>query len=472
MTLRSGQRRSFLMAALGLAAGGCASGSRHGAGAQISDHAGISDLVQHAILRQQRAYSAVVAIADRSGRRFLRAAAAGRSRPDSDTIFEIASLTKVFTALLLAEAATRGRVRLDDPLQAYLPPGVQAPEFEGRPITLADLATHSSGLPLRPNNLAASAPDAPDKYAGYTLEQLYAGLSDYALSQAPGTRFQYSNLGFGLLGQSLAAASGYTFDELLRRRVTDPLRLKDTAFGEDLAKANRRAQGHDFDFNPVCPSGESALNPAAGLRSTASDLLTFLELFLEGAGPAGLGQAARHMLAAERPGDNPETHMVLGWRRTVAHGETYYWSNGSGDGSRTFMGFNPRRRVGVVALADTASGGGLDDIGRRVLDPLHAVDTAIVPRLPTIALPEELLARALGVYVFAPGDQIAITRGMTGLILTAGVSQIVIQPQSTTRYVSSMAPGVTVDFEGADTGPAVALLLHQDGQTYRYERVS
>jgi hypothetical protein len=177
------------------------------------------------------------------------------------------------------------------------------------------------------------------------------------------------------------------------------------------------------------------------------------------------------MLSIDRPGDDAATHMALGWRRTIAHGEIYYWSIGSGDGSRTFMGFNPARRVAVVALADTASGQGLDDIGRRVLDSEQNVDTVVRPVPITIALAEEVLGRAIGTYQYAPDDVMEISRGATGLIVTAGTSQLVIQPQSDTRYVSRMAPGLAFEFEDAETGPASALILHQDGQIYRYERI-
>lgn len=351
-----------------------------------------------------------------------------------------------------------------------MPEGVTAPTFEGRQITLADLATHGASLPLRPNNLAAGAPDAVNKYANYTLEQLYAGLPNYRLTRAPGTKFEYSNLAFGLLGQGIALREGKTFEEVLRTRVIAPLGLRDTSLVDDPAKAGRRAQGHDFDLNPIGPTGDGALSPAGGLRSTASDLLKLLDLFLSGRGPRDLVAASRLMLTIDRPGDDDVTRMTLGWRKTTVHGETYYWSNGSGDGSRVFMGFNPVRRLGVVALADTASGGGLDDIGRRVLDAQQQVDEAVIPVPAFVTLPEDVLLRVIGRYEYAPGDAFEITRGVTGLIVTAGTSQLVIKPQSPTLYASRMAPGILFEFEGADKGPARSLILHQEGRTYVYRR--
>lgn len=433
----------------------------------------IEKLVQFRIDKQHRATSAVFAVLRPSGRSTIAYRLKREphtAEPDGDTIFEIASLTKVFTALLLADAVTRGDVRLDDPLSAFVPAGVTVPDYSGRPITLADLATHTSGLPLRPNNLDAAA-DTPNKYAGYTLDQLYAGLPYYHLASPPGSKFEYSNLAFALLGHGLAQQANEPFADLLRRRITVPLGLSDTRFDDDPADAARRAQGHDLDLKPIGPSGDGALNPAGGLRSTANDLLRLLDLFVSGAGPGELPQAARLMLTLDRPADGDDTRMTLGWRRTTAHGETYYWSNGSSDGSRTFMGFNPARGVAVVALADTASGGGLDDIGWHVLDPQEPVDLKVVPRPRAVELPPAAIDRVLGTYRYAPDDEIIITRGATGLIVTAGPGQLLIQPQSRTRFFAKAGGDLYLEFPGSASKPAARLVLHQGGETFVYQRV-
>lgn len=463
-----------LMAPSGVLAAEAATGPAPGLQhvATIDDRE-IAKLVRFRIEKQRRATSAVVGVLRPSGRSIV----AYQSKrgphavePGGDTIFEIASLTKVFTALLLADAVTRGGVQLDDPLSAFVPTGVKVPEFSGRAITLVDLATHTSGLPLRPNNLNA-APDMPNKYAGYTLEQLYAGLPDYRLAHAPGSQFEYSNLAYALLGDALARQAREPFPDLLHRRITAPLGLSDTRFDDDPAAAARRAQGHDMDLKLVGPTGNGALNPAGGLRSTAHDLLRLLDLFVSGAGPGDLPQAARLMLTLDRPGDGSDTRMTLGWRRTVAHGETYYWSHGSSDGSRTFMGFNPARGVAVVALADAASGGGLDDIGWRVLDPLEPVDLKVIRRPRTIELPPAAVDRVLGTYRYAPDDEMTITRGVTGLIVTAGPGQFLIQPQSRTRFFAKAGGDLYLDFPGPTSKPADRMVLHENGKSFVYQRV-
>ena len=124
---------------------------------------------------------------------------------NGDTVFEIGSVSKVFTALLLADMVRKGEVALADPVAKYLPAGAKIPERNGRPITLVDLATHTSGLPFMPDELpvfsasaAANNSDAP----------LYRFLARYQLTRDPGTEWDYSNIGYWLLGQALAARAG------------------------------------------------------------------------------------------------------------------------------------------------------------------------------------------------------------------------------------------------------------------------
>jgi hypothetical protein len=259
----------------------------------------------------------------------------------------------------------------------------------------------------------------------------------------------------------------------LAARITGPLGLKDTRFGDDPAVRRRRAQGHDAALRPVGPTDDGALDPAGGLRSTADDLLKFLSLFArDGQGaPADLAKAARLMLTVDRPGDDGATRMALSWRRSKSGAATYYWSNGSGDGSRTFMGFNPASHVAVVALADAAGGEGLDDIARRVLDPAQPVNLKIPIVHHEIALPEAALDRVLGTYEFAPDDKISVARATTGLLISAGPSQLIIYPEAPDRFFARVAD-LQFDFTlPPGGGPPTALVLHQDGQAFTYRRV-
>jgi len=156
-----------------------------------------------------------------------RLSAADDRVPDGDTVFEIASVTKVFTGTLLAQAVLNGEVRLDDPISMYLPEGVTAPEYKGTPITLLDLATHSAGFPRWPNNNIPR--DSRNPFAGYTLDLMYEYLSGYRLTRAPGSTYEYSNYGFGLLGNLLARRAGVAdYEALLMEHITGPLGMDST----------------------------------------------------------------------------------------------------------------------------------------------------------------------------------------------------------------------------------------------------
>src|SRR5512146_219373 len=146
----------------------------------------------------------VVGVTSPAGRRVI---VAGRAGPnavpalDSRTVFEIGSVTKVFTTAVLMDMVRRKEVSLDDPVARYLPASVKVPSRGGKQITLVDLATHTSGLPRVPSNLNVFS---PNPYANYSPEQLYEFLSGYQLTRDIGERFEYSNLGMGLLGHALA----------------------------------------------------------------------------------------------------------------------------------------------------------------------------------------------------------------------------------------------------------------------------
>lgn len=217
----------------------------------------------------------------------------GDSSPDQDTIFEIGSITKVFTAALLADMARRGEVRLDDPVQRYLPAGVQVPTRGGRAITLLHLATHTSGLPRLPGNLGRTVRDRANPYAHYTVDDLYAFLNGCRLARVPGERYAYSNLGAGLLGHVLALRAGMGYEALVTRRLCGPLGMMDTAVTLSPEQRGRLAQGHAASDEPVPLWDLPMLAGAGALRSTARDMLAFLAANLESAGDEDSGGNAR-----------------------------------------------------------------------------------------------------------------------------------------------------------------------------------
>jgi serine-type D-Ala-D-Ala carboxypeptidase/endopeptidase len=290
----------------------------------------------------------------------------GPSPPAANTIFEIGSVTKVFTATLLAGMAEEGLVALDDPVQRYLPPGVELP-VRGRPITLADLATHTAGLPRLPHGFfLRSVRYRRNPYAWFTVDDLYAGLPATRLRPAPTGRPRYSNLGYGLLGHALALRAGCTYEELVRERICRPLELVDTGVSLPATARGRFAQGHDRRGPPVPHWDLPALAGAGALRSTAADLLTFLRLQL-GEGEPALARAAAltHVPRARHRGG---LAVGLGWTRLPLRGTGHdlLFHNGGTGGFRSFVGFVPATRTAAVVLAN--SGRSVDALGLKILE--------------------------------------------------------------------------------------------------------
>ncbi len=197
----------------------------------------------------------------------------GTPRDVAERQFEIGSVTKVFTALLLADMVRRGEVRLDDPVARYLPFTFDGPKRCARPMTLLDLATHYSGLPRLPDDLHAA--DPADPYASFDRRDLNRYLTHYDFRTCPATRYEYSNLGVALLGHVLALRLGTTYEHALQTRILDPLGLRHTGWSsrEVNRAANTLLAGHDGDGGRVAHWHHAVLGPAGELRSTAGDLL-------------------------------------------------------------------------------------------------------------------------------------------------------------------------------------------------------
>src|SRR5580700_3787583 len=189
----------------------------------------IREILVRRIDEQKQAVGIVVGVIEPNGRRVVAYGNLANGDPrtlDGDTIFEIGSISKVFTSLLLADMVNRKEVTLDDPAAKYLPENVTMPERSGKSITLLDLSTHSSGLPRLPSNLKLKDPFNP--YAGYSVDDLYQFLSSYTLRRDPGSEVEYSNLGAGLLGHLLAYRAGTDYESLIGTRITRPLSMPDT----------------------------------------------------------------------------------------------------------------------------------------------------------------------------------------------------------------------------------------------------
>jgi serine-type D-Ala-D-Ala carboxypeptidase/endopeptidase len=410
----------------------------------------------------------VVGIVDEHGRRFVAyggPAAGDPRRVNERTVFEVGSLTKIFTSVLLADMARRNEVAITDPVAKYLPADrVTTPTRNGAQITLVDLATHTSGLPLRPTNLKSNT--ALNKYADYTVEQMYAGLSSYTLTRDIGSQFEYSNWGYGLLGHALSLRAKQPYEELLRARVLTPLGMSDTRFTPTAPMRTRIATGHNDELLVVPDEGTGALEGAGGLYSTGDDLLKFIEACL-GYRSSPLAPAMQSMLQVRRPTQMPGLEIALGWRVESRGDLTMIWSNGRTDGFRAFMGFDPAKRIGVVALANAGTDAGVDDIGQ------HVLDSRITPirAHKEVAIDPALFDRYVGHYKFDDGNVMTITRLGTRLISQmTDQNPLDIYPEGDRKFFVKLVEA-QITFEDAGDRPAPALVLHQDGESWRAVRV-
>ncbi|MGP3683502.1 serine hydrolase domain-containing protein [Streptomyces sp. IBSNAI002] len=277
--------------------------------------------------------------------------------PGPGTLFEIGSVTKAFTALTLARLVSAGTVGLDEPLADLLPDGAVVPARDGCRITLRQLATHTSGLPRLPRGMLLRAllhPSKPDPYAGCTAETLLTGLARTRLGATPGKRFRYSNLGAGLLGLALAHRTGTEYEALITREICAPLGMTDTVVTVDAGRAERSAQGHSGRGRPVAPWHLADLAGAGGLHSTATDLVAFVRAQLDG-GPAELAEAIRLTRSVEHR-KSPFAWVHLGWMAHRLHprqgAHLQIWHNGGTGGFSSFVGFDPEKRLAVIALGN------------------------------------------------------------------------------------------------------------------------
>jgi CubicO group peptidase (beta-lactamase class C family) len=283
---------------------------------------------------------------------------------DEHTVFEIGSIGKVFTTLLLTDMTERGEVSLDDPIEQYLPERVAVPTYNGQSITLVDLATHTSGLPTIPDNLDPA--DEYNPYADYTVEQMYDALSQALLAQGVGVQYRYSNFGMGLLGHILSLQSGMSYEELAVSRITDQLGMSDTRIvltpemEERLATGYRDGAAFNLWDNPT-------LAGAGELRSTVNDLLIFLAANL-GLHPSPLYETMQITHTPRCPVAESMT-VGLGWHiRTLGKIETVEHHGATG-GYWSFAGFVANKQTGVVVLTNT-----FHDIDQIGLDLLKLAD--------------------------------------------------------------------------------------------------
>lgn len=395
---------------------------------------------------------------------------AGRSdgpdgRPlDGATVFEIGSVTKAFTGVLLAEMVGRGEVRLDQPVADLLPRTLRVPALGDTPITLLDLATHRSGLPRLPSNLTRK--DMANPYGDYTVDSLYAFLGAHALARAPGARYEYSNLGMGLLGHALGLRVGTSYEALLVERVLKPLGMDDTRITLTPAMRGRLAAGHD-PSGAIVPNWDLPALPGAGaLRSTANDMLRFLAANLD-SNRSAINAALRLSHQPRAAGTGPTVRIGLAWHILGGSGPEVVMHNGGTGGYRSFIGYDPAMRVGVVVLSNSSLDP--DDIGRHLLNPKLPLKR-VVKRIE-VPVDTTRLDQLVGRYALAPTFVVTVTREADALFVQAtGQSKLRAHAESDSTFFLREVDA-QFSFTRDSTGRGNRITLHQNGRSTPGDRV-
>jgi len=427
----------------------------------------LSDSAIRAIIKERvdakRSSGIAIGVLDPDGRtRVFAYGASGTSRPiDANSVFEIGSITKTFTATTLADMVVKGEVKLDDPVAKYLPSTAHVPSRNGREITLVDLATQSSGLPRMPTNFAPK--DQSNPYADYTEQQAIDFVSSYELTRDVGAQYEYSNLGMGLLGIALARREGVSYENLVRKHVLDPLGMIDTRVTFTPSMRERLALGHDEAGGVVSNWDIPGLAGAGALRSTVNDMLKYLAANVD-PGHSPLAPAIEMTHVKRHGTDRANLNLGLAWHiLTTPFGSDITWHNGGTGGYRTFIGFDASRHAGVVVLSNSATS--VDDIGLHLVDPRMQLEPAPVKVKHTeITLAPDVLERYVGDYELAPTFHILVTHEANGLFIEpTGQGKTQLFPEKEDSFFLKIVEAQIV-FTKDSSGRVTGIVLKQNGQ--------
>lgn len=388
--------------------------------------------------------------------------------PDDRTLYDIGSITKVFTGLLLAEAVTRGELTLDTPLAALLPPDVELPDRAGSRITVRMLATHTSGLPRIPVEIPPDNYTNP--YAAFGESDLWATLRRVKLDFEPGTKASYSNLAVGLLGTLLARRAGLTYPELLAARITGPLGMKDTVVEPDAGQRARRAPGFNA-AGQAWPHWEfKALAGAGAISSTLADLMRFAAAMLRPAESPlreaiELAWAKQELAASVGPGGSGLGWMLAGDGRTR-------WHNGMTGGFHAALFVSRELGVATVVLTNRSDPSG-SRLGEALIRRAAGMPERPNPNRdrPEVALTAAQLDRCTGTFRISPAFALVFERRELTLLLTpTGQGTDRLAAASPDTFFSRRVAAEIVFDLPADGSPATGLTLKQNGREVKAPR--
>lgn len=344
-----------------------------------------------------------VAIINENGAEFFnygKAHANGRA-VDEHTVYEIGSITKVFTSLILGVLVSKDEVFLEDKVYKYFPSKKGIPKGNFNNITLGSLSDHTSGLPRMPPEFKPSNPNNP--YLDFSFKELSHYISAAKISEKVGSKYLYSNLGYAILGYALSSHTNLTYEELLTSFITEPLDMSETRVTLDSEMSNNFAKGHRFG-SEVNNWDMSAMISAGGIFSSTSDLAKFIYSYLgysniDLQNSMELTIMPRHNMAHNR-------QVGLGWHIASKGNRCLVIHGGLTGGYSSFIGFIPESGKGVVVLSNSDSS--IDDIGFHLLNPQYDLREVKSPK-ESISLSNNVLESYVGTYSWPPYNKIIVS---------------------------------------------------------------
>ncbi|GAB2541241.1 serine hydrolase [Spirosoma aerophilum] len=365
------------------------------------------------------------------------------------SVFEIGSISKTFTSLLLADLVQKGTVKLTDPIDKYLPESVRIPSYDGHKLTFADLASHTSGLPRMPANFNPKDPANP--YVDYRSDELFAFLKTYQLKHGVGT-YDYSNLGAGLLAHTLSVISGKSYEQMLQDVICKPLKMTQTS---TLNTSPYLTTGHSY-VRPTAHWDFDVMAGAGAIRSNAEDMVRYLK--------AEMGLLSTTLKPAIDLTQQPiheagkDMKIGLGWHIRSMNNDEIIWHNGGTGGYRSFAGFSRKTNKGIIILNNSEQSP--DDIGFYFFNP----STKITTIRKATSISKQVLQSYVGVYQIAPGSEFDVKlEGDQLFVKLMKQDYIEVFPESETKFFYRVIDASLAFFKNED-GKVVKLVLYQNGR--------
>lgn len=421
-----------------------------------SDISQILKIINHKVTKEKMGIGVAVAIIDGDNTEFYNIGESHivtQAKINKETLFEIGSITKTFTATALASMVTEGKVKLDDPVQIYLPKDMILPIKNNKPITLLSLANHSSGLPRLPANMPVKNP--LDPYADYSIAMMYDFLKNHQLEYEVGEKQVYSNLGLGLLGHVLALIDQMSYQEMLASRVLKPLHMDSTFVNVPTTQLKNLSNGHDGELKATPLWNLNSLSGAGSLKSNIQDMATFLKANIES---QKLNDV--FLLTQVTTFTSQGNNTGLAWMINPSESGDIFMHDGQTGGFSSFIGFNKSNNKGIVILTNTPFN--MNDVGYHYLN--NSLDSIKLVTPKNIELTNEQLINLVGKFELVPGFVLSITHEKNQLFVQAtGQQKLALTVLSNTEFVNNIVKAKIV-FELDATETAKSLTMYQGGQ--------